>query len=270
MTTLFILKTSYFGQSSRLISHPPTIPSRMSLPPDVISAIESHLGHPVTGSPFSILETHIAQLPPGLARAVGTSIPPRDRTRIPIIRRRRHVHAHADPPPHSLSAEAGRLRWPLLWERLGGDPRVLAETREQAEERQWGDTQFMPHEERFVGRLGRMLAEEAEIREWQTAREARARERRLDDVGEEFDDSDDDDDAAVPVNGSSGNAVNGTNGTNGTNGGTVNGVSGSNASVPVSADPGDQDQYAVAENFERRLLELFIDGMDVSESAKYL
>jgi len=147
-----------------------------------------------------------------------------------------------------LAAEQGRLRWPLLWERLGGDPRAM-DTSAQREENAWAENEFMPGRERFVGRLGRMLAEEEEIREWEDARAARARERRLDAQGEEFDSESEDD---------------GGSGDTGTQGTGMNGPAGLPGLPVLPTATGDEDQAGVIAQFERQLLELFIDGLDVS------
>jgi hypothetical protein len=107
----------------------------------------------------------------------------------------------------------------------------------------------MPGRERFVGRLGQRLAEEEEMREWEDARTARARERLLDDVGEEFEDSDDEEEGGQQGGGTGiARAV---------------AVAGNGIGRP-SQSTGREDQAPVVEAFERRLLELFLDGLDVS------
>lgn len=100
----------------------------------------------------------------------------------------------------------------------------------------------MPGHEAFVGRLGALLAEEEEVGEWEEARRNRARERRLEEQGEEFDDESDDDDDEEEEEKEVGAGI-------------------------QSATAGEEDQEAVAAQFERRLLELYVDGMDVSVSA---
>lgn len=83
-----------------------------------------------------------------------------------------------------------------------------------------------------VKKLGRFLRGLEEEREMEGVREARKVERRLDDVGEEFDEESDEEDGRVPVR--------------------VN---------------GEVDQEDVKVAFERRLLELFVDGLDVRDSS---
>ncbi|RSH86100.1 uncharacterized protein EHS24_004322 [Apiotrichum porosum] len=239
----------------------------MAVPQHTLEAVQTHLGLDTLppANPLTLLSLHLDALPPSLARDVGGGVSPKDRAKVPGIKARRVLYGTSGPttapssstlpaaaaagapprprPPLTLTAEAGRVRWPLLWERLGGDPRVTAATTSQRDESDWASTGFMPGQERFVGRLGRMLAEEEEVREWEQARGARMRERRMDDVGEEFEDSDDDDDVDMGV---VPRVVTGPNGT----------------PIPVSAGIGAEDQDAVVEMFERQLLELFIDGLD--------
>jgi hypothetical protein len=92
----------------------------------------------------------------------------------------------------------------------------------------------MPGKEgrQHVKKLGRFLRGLEEEREMEGVREARKVERRLDDVGEEFDEESDEEDGRVPVR--------------------VN---------------GEVDQEDVKVAFERRLLELFVDGLDVRDSS---
>ncbi len=92
----------------------------------------------------------------------------------------------------------------------------------------------MPGKEgrQHVKKLGKFLRGLEEEREMEGVREARKVERRLDDVGEEFDEESDEEDGRVPVR--------------------VN---------------GEVDQEDVKVAFERRLLELFVDGLDVRDSS---
>jgi hypothetical protein len=126
---------------------------------------------------------------------------------------------------------------------MGGDPRVGAPGHEtsaaQEEAAKWAREGFMPGHERFVGRLGVLLAEEEEVGEWEEARRNRARERRLDEVGEEFDSESDEE------------------------GEEEDGRDRVDREI-VSAGTGDEDQEGAIRRFERALLELFLDGMDVS------
>ncbi|GMK57721.1 hypothetical protein CspeluHIS016_0405550 [Cutaneotrichosporon spelunceum] len=211
----------------------PSAPS-LSLSPDLRAEVETYSG-PLApdATRLSILTSHLSALPDHIARAVGTALSPRQRTAIPTIKHRRHVWATATPPPVSLSAGEGRRRWPLLWERMGGDPRVALPGHEtsvaQAEAAKWAEEGFMPGHKRHVGHLGTLLAEEEEVGEWEEARRNRARERRLDEVGEEFDEESDEESVDREV---------------------------------LSAGTGDGDQESAKSRFERALLELFLDGLD--------
>lgn len=242
------------------------------LPPDLVEALTTHLGTtPASTNPLDVLSAHLASLPTDLAAQVGAHTTAKERTRIPAIKARRVLYGTGSAPPSSsssgpstrlyapgvaavsspppdLTAERGRQRWPLLWERLGGDPRPAESTAAQADEHRWAGEGFMPGSDAFVGRLGRVLAEDEEVREWEATRAARAAERRLDEVGEEFDDSDDDDEGDA-------GASAGANGRSNGGGGLPH--------LPYTGT-GAADQAAVEREFEKRLLELFIDGLDVS------
>lgn len=89
--------------------------------------------------------------------------------------------------PVELTAAEGRIRWPLLWEQLGGDTTLVPATAAQRDAVRWAQTQFMPGSTQHVGRLGRLMGEEEEMGAWQAAAQNRARERRLQAEGEEFD-----------------------------------------------------------------------------------
>lgn len=223
-------------------------PAPQTLTPALLAELEPHTGPlPPTATPLSILSTHLLILPVPLACSLGSLLTPRQRTAIPAIKHRRHLHATSTPTPVELTATEGRRRWPLLWERLGGDPRVgfpggEVETAAQAEAAQWAREGFMPGHEAFVGRLGALLAEEEEMGEWEEARRNRARERRLDEVGEEFDEESDEEEEEV------GGGVGG--------GGGLPGVGGGGTGI--------EDQEKAAAAFERALLELYVDGLDVS------
>ena len=102
------------------------------------------------------------------------------------------------------------------------------------EEEEWVEQGFMPGQEgrQHVRKLGGFLRGLEEEREMEGVREARQVERRLDDVGEEFDEDSDDEEAQQ-----------------------------SNQGMTLSLTM-DQEEVKVA--FEKKLLELFIDGIDVS------
>ncbi|BEJ17490.1 hypothetical protein CspHIS471_0608910 [Cutaneotrichosporon sp. HIS471] len=213
-------------------------PQPLSLPPDLRAEVEKYTGPlPSSAARLSILQSHLSALPEPLARSLGNPLSPRQRTIVPEIKHRRHVWATSSPRPISLSAGEGRRRWPLLWERMGGDPRASVPGNEtsaaQDEAAKWAQEGFMPGHEHFVGRLGVLLAEEEEMVEWEEARRNRARERKLDEVGEEFDDESDEEDGVDRE--------------------------------LVSAGTGDEDQGAAIGRFERALLELFLDGLDTLE-----
>ncbi|WOO82777.1 uncharacterized protein LOC62_04G006263 [Vanrija pseudolonga] len=243
------------------------------LPPDLVEALTAHLGAvPSSANPLDVLAAHLPSLPPALAAQVGAHTTAKERTRIPAIKARRVLYgtgsapsssssssgpnarlyapgvAAVSTPPPDLTAERGRQRWPLLWERLGGDPRPAESTTAQADEERWAGESFMPGSDAFVGRLGRVLREDEEVREWEATRAARAAERRLDEQGEEFDDSDDDEDDVE--GGAQGSGAAGAR----TNGGGL-------PHLPYTGT-GAADQAAVEREFEKRLLELFIDGLD--------
>jgi hypothetical protein len=104
-----------------------------------------------------------------------------------------------------------------------------------AEEEDWVRSSFLPGKEdaQHVKKLGGFLRGLEEERELEGVAVARRVERRLDDVGEEFDSDSDDEDEGRPHRPGSGQVE--------------------------EAD----DQEEVKKVFERRLLELFLDGLDV-------
>lgn len=207
--------------------------SASALPSDVLARIEAHLGYPPAGSrPLHVLSAHLGALPPSLLSEVGAHTTPRERSQIPAIKARRVLYSTSEVRPE-LSADEGRRRWPRLWERLGGDPRAYV-SGNQRDAADWADRQFMDGQKGFVGKLAGALAEEEEIREWEETRAARVRERDGE-GGEEFDESSDEEEEPAPQ-----------------------------SSGPLrSAGTGDEDQAAVVKAFEKQLLELFIDGLDV-------
>lgn len=227
--------------------------------------------------PQRLLSDHLDVLPLTILKQLGDLVPPRERSKIPRIRQRRHIYAHpstSQPPsslpnpsaspsnpasststaqpeslpgstlggakPVELTASEGRIRWPLLWEQLGGDPTAVPSTAAQRDAVRWAEEDFMPGSTHHVGRLARLMGEEEEVDAWRSAAQNRARERRLQEEGEEFDsESDEDDTPSGPENGSTG----------------VAGAGGTGARPKRS-------QAEVEAEFEKRLLELFLDGLD--------
>ncbi|ORY27755.1 hypothetical protein BCR39DRAFT_536996 [Naematelia encephala] len=218
--------------------------SGAQLPPDAIEAILKYLDLPLSSdlplAPFEFLSTHLRILPSSLLTPLSKLVPPRQRSFIPLIKSRRLVYASQQPRPPLLRADRGRLRWPLLWERLGGSSLPVPSS-EVEEEENWVESEFnfrsVDGEPRqHVRKLGGFLRELEEEREQEGVREARRAERRLDDVGEEFDsDSDDEDERQRD---------------------TTRIQSG----LAIGADV---DQEKVKESFEKRLLEIFVDGLDI-------
>ncbi len=97
-------------------------------------------------------------------------------------------------------------------------------------------------------KLGGFLRGLEEERELEGVREARRVERRLDDLGEEFDEESDED-----------GELEGETILDGNGNGTLDG-----RTLGVNGYPGEVDQEEVKVAFERKLLELFVDGLDVS------
>ena len=185
--------------------------------------------------PLKFLSDHITILPPPLLLPFDEITSPRERATIPAIKSRRLIYAAQSPLPVELHADRGRLRWPLLWERMGGSslPPPSADVRE---EEKWVEENFLPGKEnsQHVKKLGGFLRGLEEEREMESVVMARRAERRLDDVGEEFDEESDEEGDGVSARGS----------------------------LPGEAE--EKDQAEVREAFEKRILELFVDGMDVS------
>ncbi|WVQ97934.1 hypothetical protein IAU59_005053 [Kwoniella sp. CBS 9459] len=229
--------------------------------------------------PLKFLHEHFDQLPPSLLRHFAF-IPPKQRTSIPSVKHRRLLYATAQPRPLLLDASEGRLRWPLLWERLGGDPFPPPSHGVEEEER-WVSEKFMPvpddisisnpiiashanptrlygdmssdtntniniNSNQQVKKLGGFLRLLEEEREAEGIRAAKRMERRLDTEGEEFDEErdeeDDDEGGRIDVDVQA-QRPNGT---------------GAAGDRPVIAE----DQAEVTRLFEKRLLELFLDGLD--------
>ncbi|WVF69889.1 hypothetical protein IAT40_004672 [Kwoniella sp. CBS 6097] len=222
--------------------------------------------------PFEFLSKYFDRLPASLLRHFAFILP-KERTSISSVKHRRLLHATAEPRPAFLAASEGRLRWPLLWERLGGDP-LGPPSHDVEEEERWVSEKFMPmpddpsistansvsngqpiltdigggdsisntNPHQQVKKLGGFLRLLEEEREAEGVRAAKRMERRLDTEGEEFDEESDEEED-VPIEDGIARTGNG-----------VGGV----GDRPVVAE----DQGEVARLFERRLLELFLDGLD--------
>lgn len=97
--------------------------------------LQTHLNLPPTGqfptSALAFLQTYLDLVPPSLIHVLSTTTTPRERSRVRGIKARRMVWAGlagSGGRPGELGAEEGWRRWPLLWERLGGDPRGPSST----------------------------------------------------------------------------------------------------------------------------------------------
>lgn len=197
--------------------------------------------------PVDVLVKYAKTLPRTLLEPFTSITTPRDRTRVRVIKSRRIMYTQFTPTPDILSAQAGRLRWPLLWERMGGSslpPQILPGGGVSEEER-WVREHFqggVGEEEsgdvrQHVKKLGGLLRGFEEEREMESMRERKRVERSMDDVGEEFDSESDEEEG---VGGRIGNTRIGP---------------------PVLEE---EDQESVARAFEKKLVELFVDGLDVS------
>lgn len=236
----------------------------LSLPTSLKSQLITLGITPVPDDPRRILQEYLDVLPMTVLTQLGELVPPRERSKIPQIRQRRHIWAHgggtsssssapsapsapssfapsapfsseggpsgstrgpnggrealpgrtganlpldaAGPSgglgglsgggqkPIELTAPEARIRWPLLWEQLGGDPTLVEETARQRDAMSWAEHDFMPGSTLHVGRLARLMGEEEEIGVWQETARNRARERRMEMEGEEFDEESDEED----------------------------------------------------------------------------
>lgn len=236
-------------------------PELAFLPPEDITAINAYLSLPGSSSssssytlnvaPLAFLASHLDILPYSLLTPFERVTTPRQRTALPAIKRRRYLYAHpleGEVPP-LLRADRGRLRWPLLWERLGG-ARLPPPSASVTEEEDWVRDNFLPGKDgaQQVKKLGGFLRGLEEEREWEEMGRAKREERKLDDVGEEFDEESDEEEEEGDAEDRQGQSANGS--------GPVG-----HGSASVEAE----DQEEVRRLFERRLLELFLDGLDVSQ-----
>jgi hypothetical protein len=272
---------------------------------DILSYLSLPADTTLSPSPLAFLRDHFPSMPPTLLNHFAGVTTARDRASIPEIKARRLVWAtggnaktglgmaprrverapiNEEAKPRSISTRPpemqwneGRKRWPGLWERLGGptDPADLEDlvashgqphtasdddATHDSDDETFAMRSFLPTHETVhhpsplvVGpssrsgmnttmdrkRFGAFLRSLEEEEEAMDAVDARRREREFDRAEtakkEEFEDSDEEDEA--------------------------NGVRTGNGTPSAGADVSE-----VIETFERRLLELFIDGLDVSAS----
>ena len=208
-----------------------------TLTPDDLDRIFSYLDQPIPAElptpPIQFLSDHIGILPSQLLLPFDEVTTPRERATIPTIKARRHIYATRQPIPPELTADRARLRWPLLWERSGGSS-LPPPSIDVTEEERWAEENFLPGKEnaQHVKKLGGFLRGLAEEREAEEVVMAKRAERRLDQVGEEFDE-DSDEEEEVPR--------------------------------PPGLAAQDMSPDEVKRSFEKRILELFVDGMDVSD-----
>ena len=220
---------------------------------DDLERIRSYLDLPAettfSADPLELLLTYLQILPRPLLEPLAELTTPRQRARLRPIKSRRLMHTSSTPTPAFLSADAGRLRWPLLWERMGGSSIPTAASAGMQEEETWVKDRFLgglvepssgvddKEVTQHVKKLGGLLRGFEEEREMEHVRERKRVERQLDQEGEEFDSESDEEDG---VGGRIGNARIGPR--------------------PVEIE----DQDEVARAFEKKLVELFVDGLDVS------
>ncbi|GHJ86413.1 hypothetical protein NliqN6_2815 [Naganishia liquefaciens] len=120
----------------------PSASTATSSPPDTdadLARLQSHLGLPATGhfptTPLAFLQLYLDLIPPSLTHVLSRATTPAERSRVRGIKSRRMIWAglvgHRPTRPRELSAEEGWRRWPLLWERSGGDSRGPGMMREE-------------------------------------------------------------------------------------------------------------------------------------------
>ncbi|WWC67817.1 uncharacterized protein I206_101733 [Kwoniella pini CBS 10737] len=224
---------------------------------DQVHQILSYLDLPITDvlplQPLEFLNKYILNLPQSILKEF-IFLSPKQLTNLSIIKHRRLLYSTKIPKPNFLLPNQGRLRWPLLWENLGGDPNInLNDNSLNAiEEEQWVSNKFMnpisiinndndnrisgieeASKRQHVKKLGGFLRVLEEERESESVRAAKRMERRLNTLGEEFDDESDEED--------------------------IQPFSAYNNGVRVEIK---EDQGEVERVFEKRILELFLDGLD--------
>jgi hypothetical protein len=214
---------------------------------DDVNSIMAYLSIPTATTlpttPLKFLSDHINTLPPSLLRSFSSVTTPRQRASIRQIKARRLIYASSTPPPVELSASSGRLRWPLLWDRMGGSIDLPLPSSNIKGEETWVKDHFLPGAEgrQHVKKLGGFLRGLEEEREMDQMRAAKRAERRLDNVGEEFDEESDEDEDEETARDRVKTA----------------------AALPIAGAVA-ENQEEVKQAFERKLLEMFVDGLDVS------
>lgn len=128
------------AQTNSSNSPPPQQPST-TIPPTDLARLQTYLNLPSTGhlsdpytTPLAFLAAYIDLIPSSLTYLFHESTTPQERSRIKQVKARRMIWAglgggkssaeqgRGRERPDELSAEEGWKRFPLLWERLGGDP----------------------------------------------------------------------------------------------------------------------------------------------------
>ena len=220
-----------------------------SLTHDDIDRILKYLDLPSSDqlplSPIPFLKKYLPILPASLLTPFNQITSPRQRTVIRQVKARRMIYSSQSPLPDELIAERARLRWPLLWERMGGSS-LPPPTAEVQDEERWVETSFLPGRSntQHVKKLGGLLRGFEEEREMEGVVAARRMERRLDDQGEEFDEESDEEE----------------DGPNGAH--NVNGNDSMRPETVGQTTVAEQDEMRRA--FEKKIMELFVDGLDVS------
>ncbi|KXN89585.1 hypothetical protein AN958_05452 [Leucoagaricus sp. SymC.cos] len=129
-------------------------------------AVLSYLGLPPgyepspSSSTIQFLRKHLSQLPPNILCKFSSITTPKLRTILTPIRNRRlrYVNTH----PAELDFISARSRWPELWE-----------GREQEEEKQWAQEEFLKGERKYIGNIGSLLRDYEEEREAERIRSIR-------------------------------------------------------------------------------------------------
>ena len=221
-----------------------------SLDDDDLQRILGYLELPPSSTlpslPLTFLTQHVSNLLPSHLVPFSRITTPRQRASIPIIKARRVLYASATPPKPELTADQARLRWPLLWERMGGDSRLPPPSANVEEEEKWVEENFLPGKanSQHVKKLGgflRILEEEREIENVIAAKRA---ERRFDNAGEEFEEESDEEEENDALFG------------------RVDGH-GNGPVYPIMVS--EVEQAEVRRAFEKRVLEMFVDGIDVGQ-----
>ena len=113
--------------------------------------------------PINFLSKHLLQLPPHLLTNYTYITTPKQRTAIATIRNRRLHYANKNPPDFQF--DQARITWPGLWQ--GGERQV---GQNGDEERAWVQSSFLEGKKPFVGKLGNLLANYEEEREFESMR----------------------------------------------------------------------------------------------------